>query len=65
MDNVEKEINEVVEFFTIRFGKRDCFKVWVDNINCGEKYQVWCRFRCYDGNRRVTAKYHRIIRGYT
>ena len=63
MTSVETEIQETVGFFTSRFSERDCFKVWVDNINCGEKFVVWCRFRCYDGNRRVTAKYHRTIQG--
>lgn len=60
--DIEQKIDEVIAEYTHIFGKRDCFKTWVENINCGEKYVVWCYYRYTWGNSRRTAKYRTTIR---
>ena len=60
---VEQKIKEAIEEFTKYFGDFDCFKTWVENINCGEKYIVWCSYRVHScvAGRRVTDKKRKTI----
>lgn len=56
---IEEQIKEVIDHFTRIFGCFDCFKTWVENINCGEKYIVWCSYRvrnCLSGQRTTEKK---------
>jgi hypothetical protein len=56
-----KEVQNVIDHFTEIFGKEDCFRTWVDNINNGEKYVVWCSMRCKFLGARRTFKYRRTV----
>ncbi len=60
---IEKKIEEQINKFTKVFGKHDCFKTWVENINCGEKFIVWCSFRVRSmlSGQRTTMKYRHTI----
>lgn len=37
---IEEKIKKEIEYFTSLFGKYDNFRVWVENINNGQKYIV-------------------------
>lgn len=62
MTEVELKIQQELAFYKKHFGKRDCFKTWVEVINFGEKHIVYCSFRQTEGNRRVTKKYRTTIK---
>jgi hypothetical protein len=62
MSDINYKITEVVNYFNERFGSQDCFRTWVDNINNGHKYIVWCSFRYDDYSRRNTVRYRKTIK---
>ena len=53
---IKTKINEVIAEYTHFFGKEDSFKTWVENINNGEKYIVWCACRYTWGHNRKTRR---------
>lgn len=61
MLTVEQKIKHEIDEYTRIFGHEDCFKVWVENINCGEKYIVHCSCRYTWGYHRKTGKYQTTI----
>ena len=60
---IEEKINEVITEYTRIFGNDDCFKTWVENINNGEKYIVWCSCRYTWGYNRKTQRVRTTIYG--
>lgn len=55
-------VSAIIEKFNKLFGTRSCYKVWVDNINNGQKYIVRCAFRDEWLGRRVTVKYQQTVK---
>jgi hypothetical protein len=62
MPSIDQKLTEATLHYTELFGERECFRVWVENINCGEKYVVKCSFRSTFLNKRTTFKYSKTIR---
>lgn len=61
MSTIEERIEKAKDSFIKSFGSSDCFRVWVENINCGEKYVVWCSCREEWLGRRRTRKFRKTI----
>ena len=62
MSTLDQKLTEATLQYIKTFGKKDCFKVWVEKVDSEEKYVVHCSYHDTWLGKSTTFEYSKTIK---